>query len=188
MTRTGSDAGGNAIGTITGVPGDPIANFRITTPANTGSSKLDGLELNLQHVFGQSGFGLAANYTYVNSPNLNYDNTNLGGQFALVGLSDSANLVLFYDKGPWQARAAYNWRDRFLSSGFDSERPNPVYVEEYGQLDVSVGFKVSDRLTLQAEAINVTDETQRTHGRNGRQLLYGTQTGPRYMFGARYTF
>ncbi len=188
VTRTGSDAGGNAIGTITGVPGDPIANFRITTPANTGSSKLDGLELNLQHVFGQSGFGLAANYTYVNSPNLNYDNTNLGGQFALVGLSDSANLVLFYDKGPWQARAAYNWRDRFLSSGFDSERPNPVYVEEYGQLDVSVGFKVSDRLTLQAEAINVTDETQRTHGRNGRQLLYGTQTGPRYMFGARYTF
>lgn len=188
VVRGDNDSNGNATGTITGQPNDPIANFRITTPANTGSSKLDGLELNLQHVFGQSGFGLAANYTYVDSPNLNYNNADLGGQFALIGLSDSANLVLFYDKGPWQARAAYNWRDRFLSSGFDSERPNPVYVEEYGQLDVSVGYKVSDRLTLQAEAINVTDETQRTHGRNGRQLLYGTQTGPRYMFGARYTF
>lgn len=188
VTRTGTDAGGNAIGTITGQPGDPIAQFRITTPANTGSSKLDGLELNLQHVFGDSGFGLAANYTYVDSPDLNYDNYNLGGQFALVGLSDSANLVAFYDRGSWQARAAYNWRDKFLSSGFDSERPNPVYVEEYGQLDVSVGYKVTDNLTLQAEAINVTDETQRTHGRNARQLLYGTQTGPRYMFGVRYTF
>ncbi|MEF3083471.1 TonB-dependent receptor [Luteimonas sp. SMYT11W] len=188
VVRGPNDAGGNATGTITGQPGDPIANFRITTPANTGSSKLDGVELNLQHVFGNSGFGLAANYTYVDSPDLNYDNYNLGGQFALVGLSDSANLVAFYDKGSWQARAAYNWRDKFLSSGFDSERPNPVYVEEYGQLDVSVGYKVTDNLTLQAEAINVTDETQRTHGRNARQLLYGTQTGPRYMFGVRYTF
>ncbi|NYZ61168.1 TonB-dependent receptor [Luteimonas deserti] len=188
VVRGDNDSNGNATGTITGQPNDPIAEFRITTPANTGSSKLDGLELNLQHVFGQSGFGLAANYTYVDSPDLNYDNSDLGGQFALVGLSDSANLVLFYDKGPWQARAAYNWRDKFLSSGFDSERPNPVYVEEYGQLDVSVGYRVSDNLTLQAEAINVTDETQRSHGRNARQLLYGTQTGPRYMFGLRYTF
>ena len=189
VVRTGTDPGGNATGTITGLPGDPIANFRITTPANTGSSTLDGWELNLQHLLGQSGFGVSANYTIVDSPNLNYDNANLQGQFALIGLSDSANLVAFYDKGPWQVRAAYNWRDKFLSGTFDGTgNPNPNYVEAYGQLDVSVGYQVNDRLTLQAEGINLTDETQRVHGRNERQLLYGTQTGPRYMLGLRYKF
>jgi TonB-dependent receptor len=189
VARTGTDAGGNATGTITGQPGDPIANFRITTPANTGSSKLNGFEINLQHVFGESGFGLAANYTIVDSPNLNYDNYNLAGQFALVGLSDSANFVAFYDKGPWQARAAYNWRDEFLSGTFDGTgNPNPNYVEAYGQLDLSFGYQVNAQLTLQAEAINVADETQRVHGRHQNQLLFGTQTGPRYMLGLRYRF
>ncbi len=38
------------------------------------------------------------------------------------------------------------------------------------------------------EAINLTDETQRVHGRNPHQALYVTQTGPRFMIGARYKF
>ena len=34
----------------------------------------------------------------------------------------------------------------------------------------------------------LTDETQRVHGRNERQVLYATQGGPRYMLGVRYKF
>ncbi|MEL1263004.1 TonB-dependent receptor [Pseudoxanthomonas putridarboris] len=178
-----------ADGTIVGQPDDPLAEFRITTPANTGSSTLDGWEINIQHVFGESGFGLAANYTIVDSPNLNYDNYALGGQFALLGLSDSANLVAFYDKGPWQIRAAYNWRDKFLSGAFDgSGIPNPNYTEAYGQFDLSIGYQVSDQFSIQFEGINLTDETQRIHGRHVNQLLYATQNGPRYMLGFRYNF
>ena len=48
-----------------------------------------------------SGFGVATNYTIVDSPDLNYNNYQLGGQFALVGLSDSANLVVFYENYDW---------------------------------------------------------------------------------------
>ncbi|WP_024891781.1 TonB-dependent receptor [Luteimonas huabeiensis] len=176
-----------ANGTIAGQPGDPLAVFRITVPVNKDSSSLDGWELNAQHVFGESGFGIAANYTIVDS-DLTYDDYNLGDQFALVGLSDSANLVAFYDKGPWQIRAAYNWRDKFLSSTYDSWRPNPVYVEDYGQLDVNVSYQVNDQFSIHAEAINLTDETMRSHGRHERQVFYATQTGPRYMFGFRYRF
>ncbi len=59
----------------------------------------------MQHTFGESGFGVVANATFVDG-DLGYDN--LGGplfepvglppqatesQFALTGLSDSANLV-----------------------------------------------------------------------------------------------
>ena len=47
---------------------------------------------------------------------------------------------------------------------------------------------VTEQLSLQAEAINITDETTRSHGRHDRQLFYATQTGPRYMLGFRYKF
>ena len=136
-----------------------------------------------------SGFGVATNYTIVDSPNLNYNNYQLGGQFALVGLSDSANLVVFYENYDWSVRAAYNWRDEFLSGLFDgSGIPNPNYIEAYGQLDLSIGYKLNEHLSFQFEAINLTDETIRIHGRNEHQLLYATQNGPRYMFGVRYNF
>ena len=176
-----------ASGTIPGRPGDPIANFRITTPANQRSASLDGLEFNVQHMFGRSGFGVAANYTLVNS-GLKYDNASIGEQFALEGLSDSANLVVFYENAKWQVRAAYNWRDKFLSGRFDGKGPNPVYTEAYGQLDINASYNLTERLTLHAEVINATDEVQRLHGRAKQQALYVTQTGPRYMFGANYKF
>ncbi len=187
VTQTGVDSNGNRIGTIVGQPGDPVANFRITQPANQRSASLDGLEFNVQHVFGESGFGLSANYTVVDS-GLTYDNYVIGEQFALEGLSDSANLVAFYDKGPWQVRAAYNWRDEFLAGRFDGAGPNPNYVEAYGQLDMNVSYQLNERLTFSLEGINLTDETMRVHGRHENQVLYATQTGARYMFGVRYKF
>ena len=68
-----------------------------------------------QHFFGDSGFGFQANATFVNG-DVGYD---LGAdpavaQFALEGLSDSANAVLIYEKYGLSARLAYNWRDAFL--------------------------------------------------------------------------
>jgi TonB-dependent receptor len=187
VTRTGVDSTGNQTGTIVGRPTDPIATFQITSVANQRSASLDGWEFNVQHVFGQSGFGLAANYTIVDS-DLIYDNASVGEQFALEGLSDSANLVAFYDKGPWQVRAAYNWRDKFLAGRFDGAGPNPNYVEEYGQLDATISYQWTENLNLTLEGINLTDETRRVHGRHPNEVLFATQTGPRYMIGLRYKF
>lgn len=175
-------------GVIAGQPGDPIMPFQIRSQVNSNrKATLDGLEFNVQHMFGRSGFGVSANYTVVNS-DLKYKNASTGEQLPLVGLSDSANLVVFYENDKWQVRAAYNWRDKFLTALQDSARFNPVYTEAYGQLDINASYKLSDRLTVHAEIINVTDETQRLHGRSKSQVLYVTQTGPRYMFGANYRF
>jgi TonB-dependent receptor len=188
VTVTGVDSNGNRTGTIAGQPGDPAATFAITVPANQRSATLHGWEFNVQHIFGESGFGLAANYTLVDS-GLKYDNRNRGEQFALEGLSDAANLVAFYEKFNWQIRAAYNWRDEFLTDRVDGTGlPNPVYTEPYGQLDLNVSYQFTDNLTVMAEAINLTDEIQRLHGRTDSEVLFVTQTGPRYMLGARYKF
>ena len=85
-------------------------------------------------------------------------------------------------------RLAYNWRDEFLAGRFDGAGPNPNYVEADGQLDMNVSYEFNDNMVMSFEAINLTDETQRVHGRNERQVLYATQTGPRYMVGFRYKF
>ena len=185
---SGKDVNGNFIGKILGQPGDPIANFEITTFSNQKEASLYGAELNVQHMFGNTGFGVQANYTYVRSGN-QFDNMSVAEQFAIVGLSNSANLVGIYEDAKWTVRAAYNWRDEFLSATFDgSGLPNPNYVEAYGQLDISVGYNFNDKLSLQAEVINATDATSRVHGRTKSQALFVTQAGPRVMLGARYKF
>ena len=183
----GVDSNGDRTGFITGQPGDPIATFRITVPANQKSAKLDGWELALQHMFGESGFGVYGNVTLVDS-DLSYDNHAIGEQFAIEGLSDSYNVVAFYEKFGWGVRAAYNWRDEFLASRFDGAGPSPMYTEPYGQLDLVVSYSPNDKLTFQIEAINLTDEIQRLHGRAQNESVFVTQTGPRYMIGARYNF
>jgi len=187
VTRAADDVNGNATGKIVGQPNDPIADFRITSYSNQKEARLRGLEFNVQHMFGMSGFGISANYTYVNS-GLKYDNASIGEQFALVGLSDSANLVGIFENEKWNVRAAYNWRDKFLSSTFDGSGPNPNYVEAYGQLDLSIGYNVNKNLSIQLEGINLTDEIKRVHGRTERNLLFVEQSGPRYMVAARYKF
>lgn len=188
VTRGPDDANGNKTGTIAGQPGDPVATFAITTPVNQRSDRIKGLELNLQHVFGDSGFGFSANYTKVTS-GLKYDNVSRSDQFAILGLSDSANLVGFYENDKFQVRVAYNWRDKFLTALFDgSGLANPVYTQAYGQVDLTLGYKFDDRLSFQAEVINLNDGVQRLHGRTQEQLIAVTQTGPRYMLGARYKF
>jgi TonB-dependent receptor len=184
---TGKDDLGNITGTITGRATDPIANFRISSYANQKKASLNGLEFNLQHMFADSGFGISANYTYVHS-GLRYDNASIGDQFALVGLSNSYNVVGIYENDKINARLAYNWRGEFLASTYDGAGPNPIYVEPYGQLDLSVGYNLTSKLSLQFEGINLTNETTRSHGRTYQMLEYATQTGPRYMVGLRYKF
>ena len=162
--------------------------FVIQRPSNAGSESLDGWELAIQHLFGDSGFGVSANYTMVDSSS-SYDNFDLGPQFALEGISDSGNFVGFWENDRWSARAAYNWRDEYLDATVGGNAyQNPYYVEAYGQWDANVSFYVTDNLSLSVEGINITDEHQRVHGRNENVAFFVTTTGPRYMLGARYKF
>jgi len=190
VNHTGVDGRGQQSGTITARDSDPIVTFEITLPVNQRADKLDGFEINLQHMFGSSGFGAAANYTKVDS-GLTYDDTQLGNQSPMVGLSDTANLVVFYEKHGWQVRAAYNWRDKFLSNLSGSTfvfGNNPEYTESYGQLDMNVTWEKNQHLAFFIEGINLTNETMRIHGRHPNMLVNAIQTGPRYMFGVRYKF
>ena len=175
--------------TIVGVAGDPSVVWSLTRPVNQKKAKVDGVEINLQHTFGDSGFGFVANATFVEA-NVGYDNSKpLEGQFVLNGLSDSANFIAFYDKDNLQIRLAYNWRDDFLSGAGQGQGTltNPTNVEAYGQLDIGVTYNINDNFTVYFSGMNVTNETRRVYGLNKDQVLQAIQLGPRYDLGVRYT-
>ncbi|MFK8031227.1 MAG: TonB-dependent receptor [Gammaproteobacteria bacterium] len=169
----------------TGMP----VTFDVTAPINEKDATIDGFEVAIQKFFGDTGFGVIANATFVDA-NVAFNNLSLETQFALNGLSDSANLIGVYENDRLQTRLAYNWRDDFFNgvAGASSGTPGPVNVEAYGQWDLSVRYDVRDNMTLFLEGLNLTEETTRTFGRDTRQGIQAAQTGLRVNFGINYTF
>jgi TonB-dependent receptor len=168
---------------------DPTSKWLVSQPVNNKEAKLYGAEFAAQHFFGDSGFGLQANYTIVRG-DISYDNAGDPSisQFALLGLSDTANLVGIYEKDGLQARVAYNWRGEFLRSASQGSYRNPVYTESYSQIDANVSYEINENLTVSLEGLNLTGEDRRDHGRTYEMVEYMIDLGPRYALGARYTF
>jgi TonB-dependent receptor len=169
---------------------DPVYEFNTQRPVNNKSAKIHGFELGGQHFFGDTGFGVLANYTIVKG-DIGFDDTldpTRGNQFALLGLSDSANLVLMYEKYGFSARVAYNWRDKYLNDANRGSFNNPVYVAPYEQLDASVNYNFTDNLSVSVEGLNITGRDIRQYGRSKAQLWYLEEQGARYAVGARYKF
>jgi len=167
---------------------DPLMDFTVTKFVNNQEAKIDGFEFAVQHFFGDTGFGVQANYTTVNG-DIGFDDNGDPSitQFALVGLSDTANLVLMYEKDDFQARVAYNWRDKFLNT--QAQYVNePGYTEEYAQIDFNVAYQVTEQLSVFFEGINITGEDTRTHGRTAAQLWNLSEQEARYALGGRFTF
>lgn len=177
-----------AAGFIAGVEGrDPSSPFNLTVPINIESASIDGWEMVVQHNFWDSGFGVIANMTLVDA-DVGYDDMNLSQQFVLNGLSDSANLVGFYDNGTFNIRVAYNWRDNFLAGTGQNNvgAGPPTYVDSYQQWDVSASYWVTDQIQVYADILNLTDETTHVYGRSEVQTLFAAQLGPRYNLGVRW--
>ena len=173
---------------IYGQAGDPNLVWTLTRPVNQRNAAVDGVEVNLQHAFGDTGFGLIANATFA-SADVGYDySTPLSGQFVLNGLSDSANLIAFYDSDKLQVRLAYNWRDDFLAGAGQGQGTytNPTNVEAYGQLDLGITYRATEQLTIYFSGLNITEETVHVYGLTKDQVLQAVQGGPRYDLGIRY--
>jgi len=160
--------------------------FMHTMPVNADSSTIKGAEFSFQYTFDRlpapyDGLGMQLNYTYVESAQT-FDPSIMTGQSAIEGLSDSANLVLFYEKDRFGIRAAWNWRDEYLESA-RGEQGEPTTVTPYDQLDLSTNFKLNDNVSIFADATNVTDERESAWSRyksrkqrlsyNGRTMTFG---------------
>ena len=163
-----------------------IVQRQDTRSRNGETGSIMGLELAAQKAF-DNGFGVAANYTYVDS---SIDRLPGSGNEDLDynGLSPhSFNVSGFYERGPIQARATYNYRDEFLVAAF-SDQGEPRQREAYGQVDVSAAYQINDTFQVFAEGINILDEDTRDFSRFENRFLTYEDTGSRFALGVRGNF
>ncbi|MDH4126702.1 MAG: TonB-dependent receptor [Gammaproteobacteria bacterium] len=167
---------------------DPLYQFAMALPVNNQTANIDGWEVAWQHFFGDTGFGLQANATIVNG-DIAFDNgaPPTFDQFALEGLSDSANLILVWENESFGARVAYNWRDKFLNRT-NVGNFNPQYMDEHGQLDLNFSYNVNDHLSLSLDGINLTEEGVVARGRTDHIVYFAKEYDARWVLSARYSF
>ncbi|WP_215395944.1 TonB-dependent receptor [Rheinheimera oceanensis] len=181
---------GNAEGKIEPSANDPLIVWNISQPANTDKKSVDGFEIAVQHLLGDSGFGIGANATFVDG-DVKFNTESLDQQAPLTGLSDSANFQLFYENHGLSVKVTYAWRDKYLigvgQAQGSSDAP-PQFAKSFGQWDMSINYNINDNLTVFFEGINLNNETERGYGRYEEQFLFARQYGPRYAVGVRYTF
>jgi outer membrane receptor protein involved in Fe transport len=132
------------------------------------------------------GFGVEANYTFVDSRNpgdLYRDiDGNMHNDATLQGLSKhNFNVTLMYEKDPISFRVAYSWRSQYLQStnangtspfytyvsgpgvaGLGVQTSLPVYGAANGTLDAGVRFKVTENFSFSVQATNLLNTTFRT--------------------------
>jgi TonB-dependent receptor len=164
-----------------------VINFLFHAPTNSQSAYAEGLELALQHTLTWlpwpfDGLGFNANATFMHSDAvLNAANT--GTNFALTGLGNSQNFIIFYEKGPVGVRVAYSYRDTFLSGTAPIE-----YTKGYGELDAQASYKITDNVLVTAAAANLTNAVQQKYDRYVNEFDSLTEFGRRYSLGVRVNF
>jgi len=152
--------------------------FSVLRPRNGDTLEVEGLELAWLHTL-ESGFGIQANATIVNSD----------AEFSLPGLGNSQNITLFYEKDAFQARVALNNRETFMQEAVSTlGGTEPRFTETYTQVDMSVSYDVTESLTVFFEGINITDEELTRRGRLSEHFVQQVADGARYAVGVRASF
>ena len=141
-------------------PDSGLDSWTVNQYVNAGGGEIDGIELQLNHAFG-NGFGISANYTYANG---NAPAASFQDDIGVFSLSSNhnANLVGYWETDVYSARAAYNWRSEYMvrETGWYGNRMH----DDFGTLDLSFGWNITDAINLSLEATNVLEEDDIQYG------------------------
>ncbi|CAN7411424.1 TonB-dependent receptor [Pseudoxanthomonas sp. LjRoot143] len=176
----------NANGTLNG-----YYDFDVYQPVNAkGSYDVDGIELiaNLPLATFHpvlEGFGINANYTMLDSSLAG--ESDLGIRTPMPGLAEKTwNLTAYYENARFDARVSYNHKDEYVESiGYNMY---PIWRDAYGQLDVSIGYRISDHLKLSLKGINLTDEETSGYTMDPSFPTMYEKSGRRVSLGLRADF
>jgi iron complex outermembrane receptor protein len=183
------------------IDGQQINQLR--TPENGGSTSIDGVEVQVQHVF-ENGFGGYANYTYTDVADAQVDEavpvTDADGNITGATLAsrtvsfpntskDSFNVGVFYETDLYSARLNYNYRSEYFIAQAEI---GDQFRDEQSQLDAQLSWNITETITLKAEALNLTNEIWENYyvrSSDGKRLG-GTQSanGRRFFVGASMRF
>jgi iron complex outermembrane receptor protein len=134
-----------------------------------------------------NGLGMQANYTYVDSQAAS---AVAGKSVPLEGLSkNSYNLVAMYEKDKFKARIAYNWRSgHVVSTSSSGAMGVPIFAKDMGTLDFSIGYDVTEQLSVVVDAVNLNGAVAETYYGNPHNQSNYQPLNKRIGVQARYTF
>lgn len=162
--------------------------FDVNQPINGEGAITEGVEATFRTAFTMlpgwlSGFGTDLNYTYLTAKNVTLENVLDGTLLPYPGMSENSyNVTLWYDKGPINARVAYNFRDPYYTGGNDVTG-NPVFKQETGYLDAKITWKVSKTTSVFFEAKNLTDQAEVANAGDPFRMTEIAWPGRRYFAG-----
>lgn len=163
-----------------------------TRVRNGQQGKIKGVELAGQYAFDNGiswlkGFGVAANYTYVDA-SATRDTDTGAPACGYPGLSpQSYNGSVFYENDKFMARVSYNWRNHFsVDCGGGSTLPRTRAA--YGQSDASLRYNITPKMALYADFINLNNARMREYANNETQFLTLEDVGRRANVGLRVAF
>lgn len=133
-------------------PNSGVDSWALQSYVNAGGGTIRGLELQANHGFG-NGFGVIANYTFTEgkAPGSSYlDALSLFTQASKHNL----NLVGYYETEAYFARAAYNWRSKYMIREGAYWYGNRMH-DAYGSLDLSFGWNINKSLKLSLDVTNL---------------------------------
>jgi len=162
----------------------------VLRPENQGDGLVRGLEVAYNGFFDflpsfWKNFGARAAFTYVESSGARnvaqnpYDtnqraNATLEG-YPLEGLSKTNyNAELYYSTDSFEARLAYNWRERYLLTMAAANLNVPAWADDYGQLDASIQYSITPNVKVGIQGVNLSDSTYKVlvDNLNGAGLTY----------------
>lgn len=164
----------------------PLGKFYVTRPENSEQYKVEGVETNAA-IGINNGLGFIVNYTWVAEGYDQQDVDFSSSKAPFEGLSDSYNVILYFENSRWQTRLSYNFRYPFLARSV-GEQSQPEMVEGYGQLDFSADYKVSEHLSVNFDAVNMTQQKHRSYSIFKERLLEYSDTGARFSVGLKGSF
>ena len=159
------------LGTQTYTSNGQTLIFDVQEAQNGGHGTIRGFEIAYQQFYDWlpwilSGFGLQANYTFVDASGGHnytqdpYDPAEITGAnksgLPIEGISrNSYNAAVLYEKYRFSARLAYNWRERYLLTSSAANINLPVWADNYGQLDGSLFYSVTDHVKVGLQGTNL---------------------------------
>lgn len=159
---------------------DGMCDYSIQRPRNAGKGEIKGFNLSYQQRFGESGFGVVANYTFA-------DGETAAGNDLPFQSQSQYNISPYYEKDPFSARVTYGWRSEYLAGGFVAGAP-PVSVDAYADLGLSLGWKFTEALQLNIDAQNLLDEEYFQYFGEKSQPANLYKTGRRYQVSMQLKF
>lgn len=144
--------------------GISLQTLSLTSRRNADSGDINGVEFNIYQPFKFlpspfDGFGLDANYTRISSevkvP------TRPGADLPFFRQPDDIrNLTLFYEKGPFSGRVAYNYAGEQLWT-LGSAVLSDIYRLSRKQIDAQARYRINDNYSITFSVRNLTKEDER---------------------------